>query len=160
MDGLTRDSRPGYQSLVASSRDLCSLRDGDMISDDIIYAALALLIAAVDKHTTKFALVHSQAYGKWLEQPEPIDKVFKMAQSSAFWHHRHLLLPVFHDMHWMAASISLDEATIDFYDSFANESKAELHGGVRITRDSTLLANPPCIARCAILNRHLCLRAR
>jgi len=127
---LTREARPGFQALLVTHRQLHHLISDNMVTDDIVYAAVGAFTAALSGDVTH-ALINPLSYGDWITNPADMHKIFNSARASDFWRSRNIIMPLFHDVHWMALHASLDEATINIYDSFASEGQVEPHGGVR-----------------------------
>ena len=117
-----------------------------MLNDEVVYAAIAAIAAAFPEHSGDFAILRSYVYTQWTGSPD-LAVPFRNARSAQFWRRCAILVPIFYEQHWMAACIFPEQARIDFFDSFASDSQAELHGGVCSHRRSSparSLLSEPC----------------
>ncbi|KAH7092859.1 hypothetical protein BKA62DRAFT_745289 [Auriculariales sp. MPI-PUGE-AT-0066] len=128
-----RDLREALRlnSVSIQARDQRRLVNGQMVSEDVVWTALAAFQLAFPRSAGSIALLNTYPYEQWLEG-SPLSTIFKSAKTSQYWLARRILLPVYDrdGLHWMAAMVRPAKARIDFYDSFARLDKCEEHGRI------------------------------
>ncbi|KAH7090906.1 hypothetical protein BKA62DRAFT_761463, partial [Auriculariales sp. MPI-PUGE-AT-0066] len=128
---LKHDAQNDLNAPQVSIRHLQALIQGDMISDTVVYSALACMTATTAsayRHT--YAVFDPLVYQAWVEGTYSMAEIFNMARGTQFWEVEVILLPVFFESHWMAAVIGPQAGCIEFFDSLSDQNNLELHGSL------------------------------
>jgi hypothetical protein len=126
---LTHPPSDGFDCLLVTQEWLEKLIQGHMIDNSVVYASLATVAAEFPEYCSSYAVLTSNVYSEWLLAAD-FDRVFRLAKDSRFWLVDALVIPIHHETHWMAALVTPRDATVCFFDSFADADRVEYHGGV------------------------------